>query len=73
MVRPLKAGNYLNIGNWSVFVLFGWRFVFGIIMGWEGKGTLPFRCHHDRGIKKAASLLLLSFAKVSNTKDLLDR
>ena len=21
-----------KIGNWSVFVLFGWRFVFGIIM-----------------------------------------
>ena len=36
MVRPWKASNYLKIGNWSVFVLFGWRFVFGIIMRWEG-------------------------------------
>ena len=32
MVRPLKAGNYLKIGNLFVFVLFGWRFVLGIIM-----------------------------------------
>ena len=37
MVRPLKAGNYLKIGNWSVFVLFGWRFVFGIVMRWKGE------------------------------------
>ena len=37
MVRPLKAGNYLKIGNWYVFVLFGCRFVFGVIMRWEGR------------------------------------
>ena len=37
MVRPLKSGSYLKIGNWSVFVLFGWRFVFGMIMRWEGR------------------------------------
>ena len=30
-------GNHLKIGNWSVFVLFGWCFVFGIIMRWEGR------------------------------------
>ena len=27
--RPVVT---LKIGNWTVFVLFGWRFVFGIIM-----------------------------------------
>ena len=37
MVLPWKAGNYLKIGNWFVFVLFGWRFVFRIIMRWEGR------------------------------------
>ena len=38
MVRPLKTGNYIKIGNLFVFVLFGWRFVFGIIMmRWEGR------------------------------------
>ena len=26
-----------EIGNWSVFVLFGWQFVFGIIMKWDGR------------------------------------
>ena len=36
MVRPWKAYNFLKVGNWSVFVLFGWRFVFGIIIRWEG-------------------------------------
>ena len=35
--------------------------------------ALPFRCHHDHGIDKAASLLLLSSAKASNTKDLLNK
>ena len=37
MVLPWKAGNYLKIGNWFVFVLFGWRFVFRIILTWEGR------------------------------------
>ena len=63
----------LRIGHWSVFVLFGWRFVFGIIMRWEGREPFSFRYHHDCGISKAVSLLLLSFAKVSNTKDMLRR
>ena len=53
MVRPRKAVNYLKIGNWSIFVLFGWRSVFGIITGWEG----PFRCHATVGLIK----LLLSY------------
>ena len=44
MVRPLKAGNYLKVGNWSVFVLFGWRFVFGIIMRWEGRRIKAIYC-----------------------------
>ena len=26
-----------KIGNWSVWVLIGWRFVFGIIMRWDGR------------------------------------
>ena len=69
-VLPWKAGNYLKIGNWSVFVSFGWRFVFGIIMRRDGREEpAPFRCHHDSGNNKAASLLLLSPVKVSSTKD----
>ena len=36
MVRPWKAGNYLKIDHWFVFVSFGWRFLFGIIIRWEG-------------------------------------
>ena len=37
MVWLWKAGTYLKIGNWSVIVLFGWSFVFGIIVRWEGR------------------------------------
>ena len=37
MVRPSKAGYCLEIGYWSVLVLFGWRFLFGKIMRWEGR------------------------------------
>ena len=50
-------------GNGSVFVLFGWRFIFGIIM--RGEALSPFHpaCHRDSGISKSASLLLLSCAK----------
>ena len=33
----------------------------------------PSRCHRDSGIHKADSLLLQSYAKVSNTKDMLNR
>ena len=56
--------------------------VFGIIMRWDGREpamsdaimTLGIinhdvRCHLDSGNNKAASLLLLRFTKVSNTKD----
>ena len=32
--RPVIAS---KIGNWSVFVLLGWRFVFGIIMNETGE------------------------------------
>ena len=64
-VRPWKAGNYLKICNWFVFVLFEWRFVFGIDMRWEGREPFPSRRHHDSGINKTASLLLLSYAKVT--------
>ena len=69
----MEAGNYLKIGNWSVFVLFGWRFVFGIIMRWEAREHVHSDAITTMGNSKAASLLCLSFAKVSNTKDLLKR
>ena len=41
-------------------------------MGRQGREPFPSRCHHDSGNNKAASLLLLSFAKLSNTKDMLN-
>ena len=47
-----------EIGNWSVFVLLGWRFVFGIIMKWDGRELHVVRRHHDSGNNKADSLLL---------------
>ena len=67
MVRPLKAGSYLKIRNCSVFVLFGWRFVFGIIMRLEGREPSHSDAITTLGNNKAASLLLLSFAKVNDT------
>ena len=48
-----------KMGNWSVFVLLGWRFVFGIIMRRDGREPAPFRCHRDSGNNTAASLLRL--------------
>ena len=75
MVRPWKAGNYPNIGNWSVFVFFGWRFVSGMIMGWEGREPfLSDAIGFWEIIKLPLSYqVLVSIAKVNNTKDLLDR
>ena len=59
MVRPWKAGNITSeIGNWSVFVLLGWRFVFGIIIKRDGRDRIV-RCHHDSGNNKAVFLLRL--------------
>ena len=55
-----------EIGNWSVFVLLGWRFVFGIIIKRDGREPRIVRCHHDSGNNKAASLLCLQRSKVSN-------
>ena len=70
MVLLWMAGNYLAFRELVRFVLFGWRFVFGIIMRWEGrwadgKGVehSPSCCHRDPGIYKAVFLLLLSYAK----------
>ena len=62
MVRPSNTGNLFKINDWSNFVLFRWRFLFGIIMRWEGRELLklPFRCYHDPGNNKAVSLLLKS-------------
>ena len=49
-----------EIGNWSVLVLFIWRFVFGIIMNWDGREPRIVRCNHGSGgIDKAVSLLRL--------------
>ena len=49
-----------EIGNWSVFVLFGWHFVLGIIMKWDGWEPHIVRRHHGSGeIIKAVSLLRL--------------
>ena len=73
MVRPWKAGNYPEIGKWSVFVLFGWRFVVGIIMRWDRREPFLSNVIKTLGNNKASSLLLLGFAKVSSTKDLLYR
>ena len=73
MVWTLKAGNHLKIGNSSVFVLFGWRFVFGMIMRWEGRAPFPSYAITTLGNSKADSLLLLSFANVSYTKGMLNR
>ena len=75
MVRPWKAGNYPNIGNQSVFVLFGWRFVIGIIMSWEGRESPSFQMSSRlwEKIKLLLSLLLVNFAQMSSTKDLLNR
>ena len=52
VITPLKIGN-----NWSVFVLFGWRFVFGIIMRWDGREPAPSDAITTLGILK----LLLSY------------
>ena len=35
--------------------------------------ALPFRCHHDSGVNKAFSLVLLSVAKVSNIIDVFNK
>ena len=43
IVRPWKAGDYPKIRNYSIFVLFGWRFVFGKIMRWEGREPPPIQ------------------------------
>ena len=69
----MKAGNYLKIGNWSVFILFGRRFVFGINMRWERREPFPSDAITTLGNNKADSLLLLSFANVSYTKGMLNR
>ena len=64
MVRPLTVGNYLKVGNWSVFVLFGGCFVFGIIMRWEGQEPFSFRRHNESWIKK----LLLSYSELRESE-----
>ena len=46
-----------EIGNWSVFVLLGWRFVFGIIMKRDGREPTSSDAITTLGIMK----LLLSY------------
>ena len=58
-----------KIGNWSVFVLFGWLFVFGMIMRWDGREPTLSDAVTTLGNNKAASLLPLRFTKVSSAKD----
>ena len=71
--RPWKVGYYPKIGNWSVSVLLGWRFVFGIIMKCDGREPHIVRYHHDSRNNKAASLLrLMRLNKLSSTKDYLN-
>ena len=55
-----------EIGIWSIFVLFGWRFVFGIIMKRDGREPTSQMPSRLWGIIKAASLLRLLSFKMSN-------
>ena len=55
-----------EIGNLSVFVLLGWRFVLEIITKRDGREPRILRCHHDSGNNKAVSLPRLLRSKVSN-------
>ena len=48
-----------EIGNWSVFILLGWRLIFGIIIKRDPREPRIVRCHHDSGNNKAAFLLRL--------------
>ena len=54
-----------EIGNWSVFVLLGWRLYSGLSYEETGESRIV-RCHHDSGNNKAAPLLRLLISKVSN-------
>ena len=60
----------LKIGDGSVFVLFGWCVVFGIIMRWEEREPFQSDVDTTRGNSTAASLF--GGPKVSSTKDLLN-
>ena len=55
-----------EIGNWSVFVLLGWRFVFGTIIKRDAREPRIVGCHHDSGNNTADSLLRLLRSKLSN-------
>ena len=57
MIRTCKPGNYLKIDGVSVFILLGWRFVFGINMTWERRDPFLFNVITTRGINKAAPQL----------------
>ena len=73
MVRPWKDGNYVTtseIGNWSVFVSLGWRFVFAIIMKWDGREPHIVRCYHDSGKIKSCFSPTSSEVKVGNRQGL---
>ena len=68
-----------EIGNWFVFVLLGWRFVFGIIMKRDGREPTSsdvittlgiIKLFHDSGNNEAVSLLRLLRFKVRNRQGL---
>ena len=67
--RPVIAS---KIGNWSVFVLFGWRLVFEIMIYHEmrrARAPAPSDVISDSGNIKIASLLRLGLQKMSGTND----
>ena len=70
MVRPREAGDYLKMGLLVRLCIVGMAFRIQHIHK-MARQPFPFRCHHESGNNKAASLLLVGFANVSNTKDML--
>ena len=61
------------IATWSVFVLFGWRFVFRDNHETGRARALPFRCHHDSGKQLSCFSPTSEIPKVSNTNCMLNR
>ena len=79
IVRPLKAGKYFIIDRQFVIFRIVWM-AFRIrdnhemgALRWERRQPFHSDAITTLGNNNAAFILLLSFAKVSNTKDLLNR
>ena len=73
MVPPFKAGDYLIIGNWSIDVLIGSRFVFGIIMRWEWREPFLSGAINTLENNNNNNAYFLSFAKVAPRACLIGR